>query len=198
MWKLNSFRQFCFKLAVRIFSIFFDKKMLAIVPSENSGRKRKRTPENWKNNLIKLFRNLGLEYISKSGKVVPEKIFRPVRECCIWKKCGEKISVNLQESYFLEFWGFGNYFVQNAFLRNLYTFREAKEVNAVHHYRLKIYDYYFPLEDKYESVCQKFYLNVIQISEKRLFGFFVKKLRTNKVWTIYRECMCTQKNLLLK
>ena len=44
---------------------------------------------------------------------------------------------------------------------------EKNIIYPVHHYRLR-YEYYFPFPDQDLLVCQKFFLDVLKISEKRL------------------------------
>lgn len=144
-----------------IFKMNFDN-------NDSAGRKRTLNPEMWARNLVKQARNSGMPYISTSGEEVPEKIFEPVVECCKRIKCYQKISVIEQENCFNEFWGHGDYGIQNLFLSHLLKYKESVNVKGFHKKRLVNWKYLFSKKDCYEVICQVFLIGVLQITQDRI------------------------------
>lgn len=55
-------------------------------------RKRKSYPQTWQQNRRKFKRNLGLNYKTKSGKVIPKmNCLRPINKCCVFE-CYQKFT----------------------------------------------------------------------------------------------------------
>ena len=76
--------------------------------SPSGALKRKRNENNWKTNIAKTARNLGLAYTSKdSGK---EKDERRIGDPCNCKnKCFDRVGQTNIERIFTEFWQLGSY-----------------------------------------------------------------------------------------
>lgn len=193
MWELRKIYQFYFKFRrVKIYFIFKNLKM-SITKNVKLGLKSIRNPKKWKKNVNKLLRNGGKEYLSITKKIVPEKIFTPVENCCKNSVCGYKIPVDLQKLVFKRFWGYKDYNLQNVFLESLLKFSESKKINGKHHNRLVNWNHLFPTQEKYENVCLKFLKNVIQVSERRI-STVKKKYCSKKISVIWLENMNTLKN----
>lgn len=80
------------------------------------GKKRKRNPEKWAQNLAKARRNSGKEYTSRTTKqVIPGKVIGP--PCA--DGCFDIITLPVVEALFKEFWDIGNYDLQNAYIQKL-------------------------------------------------------------------------------
>ena len=141
----------------------------------------------------KKLRNSGLPYVTRSEKIVSRKIFSPVETCCKFSICANKTPVDLQKLVFDRFWGYQNYDFQNVFLESLLKFSESKTVNGKHHNRLVKWQHFFPTREKYDSVCLKFLIKVLQISEKRI-RTVKKKYCSTKIFVICQENMNTLKN----
>ena len=136
--------------------------------TEDRGKKRKVKSDQWERNIRKIARNSGKEYISTSGQIVEEKIFQEVVFCCSRKLCFMKIEVSEQGKFFKEFWFLGNYNLQNYFLKHLLKYKESKNINPIHKYRLYNWSYFFPMSDVNEKICRQFFLSVLQVSAMRI------------------------------
>lgn len=72
-------------------------------------RKRMATPENWKRNIRKKLRLNGKQYISNSGKSVPEKKFKDI-DCTKCRfKCTETFLKERRSQILQFYWAIGNY-----------------------------------------------------------------------------------------
>lgn len=71
------------------------------------GRKRPAAKDEWTANSRKRKRNVGLEYINRTGKLIPSrKLQPPCTKCRL--KCHDRIFDDIRQKLFNKFWGFGN------------------------------------------------------------------------------------------
>ena len=84
--------------------------------SPSGALKRKRNENNWKTNIAKTARNLGLAYTSKdSGK---EKDARRIGDPCNCKnKCFDRVGQTNIDRIFTEFWQLGSYNLQCSYIQ---------------------------------------------------------------------------------
>ena len=99
--------------------------------------------------------------------------------CCQTKLCYIKINAEEQEKFFDEFWFLGNYNLQNYYLKHLLKYKSSKKINACHKHRLLEWEYKFPKPDINEDICLKFFLQLLQVSERR-FRTIKEKIVNNE------------------
>lgn len=110
----------------------------------------------------------GKQYVSRSGAVVEEKIFKKVESCCK-KNCFEKIELSRQKKAHDEFWGFGDYKCSNVYLNMI--LKKDDTVTKIGNLKRKSpqkWNYSFPTESGSIDVCKQFLMNVLNISKSRI------------------------------
>ncbi|XP_043483482.1 uncharacterized protein LOC122511964 [Leptopilina heterotoma] len=137
------------------------------------GRKRKRDESSWLKNVNRMKRNEGLEYVSSSGKLVPEKQLEYVESCCT-KKCHSYIQESEQVESFSQFYKCGNYNSQNLILSGLMKRLTFSATN-----KMTRWEYSFHSLFQKRIVCQQFLCNVFQIKQGR-FTTIKKKLSNHE------------------
>lgn len=102
-------------------------------------------------------RNIGQTYSTHKGKVVPAKIVKLLYPCK--KNCKEKISPELQEQIFLQYWSLANFNLRIAFVSGLITVqdkkvtRNVKSVSAPRN-REYSYCYFLNINGQRTQVCK--------------------------------------------
>lgn len=160
------------------------------------GKGRKRPLNNskkWEKNVKKVLRNSGKEYVTYKftdklkldPKLVCEKVFKVVTQCCSKIKCYDKISIQQQKFSFDEFWGFGDYDNQNIYLKAMMRCKESETIKGISKLRLTQWSYLLPTDDSFTPVCREFLLN--------LFNIGVKRLRTIQNKMKFKKNICDQR-----
>ncbi|XP_066991601.1 uncharacterized protein [Anabrus simplex] len=150
----------------------------------------KKTDEIWPLNerkLQKQLRSSGLEYISRSGKVIPAKS-QPESLCQCPQHCDEKVPAEVRLKLFTEFYKLGDHQLQNDFLmahiKTRAVQRRSLDLKVPGRNKRRVScKYQIPLlfnssppitpgpsppGVKLVEVCQKAYMNVFAITEKRV------------------------------
>lgn len=153
-------------------------------PTEN------KTEELWPNKerkLQKKLRSTGQEYISRSGKLIPAKS-QPDSLCQCPQRCDDKVPNEVRLKLFSEFYKLGDHQLQNDFLmahiRTRAVQRRSMDLKVPGRNKRRVScKYQIPLlfnssppikpgpsppEVKLVEVCQKAYMNVFAITEKRV------------------------------
>ncbi|GFO01265.1 DNA repair protein rhp54 [Plakobranchus ocellatus] len=143
-------------------------------------RKRTRDPSNWKRNVAKRKRQAGQEYTSsKSGKIVPAKTVRQIKDCTKCKfNCSGKITQEERQYINKMFWGLDD--EGKSHFYSEYTERHEKErCRGVTNTKPKTYSYTFYLRsgssNVKERVCKTFSLSTLDITKMRISYFYTNK-----------------------
>ena len=136
-------------------------------PPESS-RKRQRTPGQWKKNVAKKKRNLGLAYESgepSGGHVVARTIGLPCR-CGCFDKVGHE---NVQQ-VFREFWALGDFNMQNEYLASVIQSVDVarSRVKERPSRRKRSVSYTVKCQTEVISVCAVAFRNIHGIGERRV------------------------------
>lgn len=143
-------------------------------PSSHS-RKRKR--EN------KLKRNLGLPYVTASGKNIQERKMQDLPDCR--NKCRNKISDDQRALIHKEFWDLGSYDLRAAFVSSLITIQEKQtERRRVadperQKFRQCTYKYHLNVNSEKVTVCQGCFLKTLSITDNFVKLIGLKKRSTS-------------------
>ncbi len=97
----------------------------------------------------------GEEYINASGNIVNEKTFKYIDICCK-KSCCTQLSFDEQKIKFDEFWSLSEFDLQNYMLFSLMNHKKY------------FWKYSINIYGQLKIICQKFLLNLLQISKKRI------------------------------
>lgn len=149
---------------------------------EKKSRKRTRKPQTHKIFEQKLKVQKGLEYKTKSGKVVNAKIFKEQTECNCKKKCVEKISPFRQKQIFQIFYELKNWSQKTLYLRSIVKRLPPKDDSRSVKCVTKKASYkYFLINTngEHEEVCYKFFLNCLQISSSSTYRA-IRSMTTNE------------------
>ncbi|XP_033218330.1 uncharacterized protein LOC117173797 [Belonocnema kinseyi] len=109
----------------------------------------------------------GKEYVSTSKKLVSERHFVPVQNCCK-QKCFLKISTFAQSKFHDQFWNLGDYNKQNFFLSALMKCKNPLRVNATEVPCLILWTYYFSTDQKNVAACKQFLSKILNMGKGRL------------------------------
>jgi len=137
-------------------------------PRRNLYRKRRSNPEEWKSSKRKTLRASGQKYISKQGKVVPERSVKG-KDCnkCRFK-CSQKVSKEERQNIFSLYWKLGDYDKQRSFICTNVTVAETKRCNVDKKRRSKALSYYFTINNVRQRVCKNFFLKTLDIGKKTI------------------------------
>ncbi|VEN55188.1 unnamed protein product, partial [Callosobruchus maculatus] len=134
-------------------------------------RKRKRDPSNWKRNVMKNLRMEGKEYRTQKGKLKKAKTMTDV-ECKCHYNCNNSILKEARHKIFNEYheikteelrWNFISRHVRRITKKRSYV---SQNGDSRRKYTLV---YSLTSEQKEHQVCQKFFLETLQISSKKVF-----------------------------
>ncbi|XP_055708689.1 uncharacterized protein LOC129804927 [Phlebotomus papatasi] len=139
--------------------------------SSGNGRK-KSNPEMWAQTLRKKSREAGEEYVNRKGKTIPA---RTVKETC-GDGCKRMCKVFTEEernAIFQRFWSLPDEdkrFVIWKFVKRVEPKRKTEPTSK----RGYTFQYFFEKNNVVHQVCQKFFLNTLNISCARVYYFFEK------------------------
>lgn len=104
--------------------------------SETKSRKRKRNPQNWRQNIKKRKRQSGLQYVNATGESQRKREIKTGKNCneiCRFR-CSHKISPTDRKSIFDRFWSYSdsknNAFYSNNIDRTLKVRTRTKSENS--------------------------------------------------------------------
>lgn len=131
-------------------------------------KKRIGNPDGWKREITKKLRNNGEMYIS-FGKVREAKRLQPPCDSMCRLKCTERITEHQRQEIFQQFWKLGDVNAQWAFIaqtteRIKPKYRRAKEESS----RGLNIAYNFFIDGERLRVCKTFYLNTVDVSQRRV------------------------------
>lgn len=138
--------------------------------SRNTGgqrKKRKCEPANWKKNLRKKLRNLGMEYVNSKNIVVPA---RQIKSRCEGEKClfqCKKVDEEQRRTLFKEFWELGNIVDQWSYVaRCMVPLQGRYRLNHEGQCRAFNNAFYFEVDGFKIRVCKKFFMATLDIGSK--------------------------------
>lgn len=133
-------------------------------------KKRERRPETWQRNIRKRLCNTGEEYISRTGKIVPKKVFNNI-DCGCTKKCFDKLDSSEREIFFNTFWEFGDRMIQNSYICDMIEklpIKRSINKDGSRPPKTCTYRYNLRSSDTNVIVCRKYFEDTFQISHGRL------------------------------
>ncbi|XP_045205764.2 uncharacterized protein LOC123557984 [Mercenaria mercenaria] len=146
--------------------------------SENESVKRvKGRPENWKKNVRKKLRSEGQAYMNTKGKVVSARHLQPVDCTKCKQRCTEKISEETRMLIFEAFWKLGSYTAQKEFVLSQVKQVATKTSKLRQVHRL----FSFEIDGKHVSVCKTFFIRTLCISSSYICTAFAQKARNSTV-----------------
>ena len=135
---------------------------------EFRSRRRQKNPELWKQNTRKRKRNAGEEYISCCGQKIPRRSSQRI-DCKCRFKCTEKINEDDQQRVFQNYWK-SDYGGQRDFiLKHVEKIAKARKTTSKKSRREHSYQYFLENEAGKKRVCKAFFLNTLNVGEKKLF-----------------------------
>ncbi|XP_045517125.1 uncharacterized protein LOC123709672 [Pieris brassicae] len=155
------------------------------INKENLTRRRRilrvPDPSQWQNNIRKKKCQQGEAYISRRGKLVPEKQIRNKKDClnsCRFK-CMEKINDEDRQLLFKSFYSLDTnekkYFLLNTTERHLIKTKD-RPCDGKRNYT---YKYFFYIRTDKFVVCKNFYLGTLAISQKPIYNVHLNKSEVN-------------------
>lgn len=143
---------------------------------KRKSRKRQKNIHEWKQIKSKRLKNSGQEYVTKRGKTVQAKLIGPPCKDTCRLSCSNKISFEMRNTIFKNYWELGTHQRQREFLASC-----VKKIQPVTR-RIKVTanstcdkpprkpnsSYYFMINGHEVRVCKIFLLNTLSIGEKTL------------------------------
>lgn len=126
----------------------------------------------------KELRNKGLEYNTKTGKNV--KVKKSMLLVVCQNKCSEKVTDEVREILFEEYWGMGSYDRRISYIASLIEFTEPKRRrvrndNGNNHFRQVTNHCKVEVQGKKVTVCRKCLLKIFDETPKTIETALVKK-----------------------
>lgn len=123
-------------------------------------------------------RNLGKEYSTLKGKVIPERRCKDLQSCRL--KCQERIKDEERNTIFSDYWSMENYDKRVAFMANLITTKEknstrAKKHDKKHKNRCVSHTYGLRINGQMVKICKKCFLLTFGESTKFITTVINKK-----------------------
>ena len=123
----------------------------------------------------------GQSYLSVKNKLVEGKIFVMITKCCKML-CYKQFNEVIQKELFEKFWSISNYDKQNYLLYNLMSKKSRKDEVNEQKENVKFIKWNFFLTNGLAiHVCKEFFLNVLQVSKKRIEILQNKKSKGHKI-----------------
>ncbi|XP_050512967.1 uncharacterized protein LOC126888649 [Diabrotica virgifera virgifera] len=162
-----------------------------LMTNENTTRKRRLERKRSRQQLEKLpdtrkarelrkkNRNSGKSYVTKKGKIIPERPFQTLPLCRA--KCKTKITESQLKEIFSEYWSLGSYDKRAAYIASLFTIHDKKSHRPrtddpdKEKYRLKTNKYFLRINGSHISVCRKCFLVTFNETDKFLKVIALKK-----------------------
>lgn len=140
--------------------------------TKKAPKKRKRNTEKWQKNLAKKARLQGKSYVSKVAKKKKDVEARSLKPSCTCRaKCFEKLSNEVRQSIFDNFWSECNNWEQRRQYvadRVTKTIKLRTRVNSSFEVDKRKFNYNYSLKvnDNIINVCKVMFLNTLSIGEK--------------------------------
>lgn len=127
-------------------------------------------------------RNLGKTYITVTGKTVKAREVQLLNRC--QKNCRDKISPELQETIFKDYWNMGNYNLRIAFIAGLIDIQDKKmtcnvKSSAAPRNRQYSYCYFLNINGLRTQVCQKCFKATLGETDRFLKTVISKKINSS-------------------
>ena len=134
----------------------------------NRGRKRKKNQSLSERAARKLRRQSGKRYKNRSEKIIPEKTFKYIEDCC-QLHCNQKLTRDDQKHLFTNFYMTSNE-EQDTYLGGCLSLMNAatQKTGDIQRNRENIWKYCIKVDGSPVFVCRKLCLSLLQITEKRL------------------------------
>ncbi|CAH2229682.1 jg15963 [Pararge aegeria aegeria] len=139
-------------------------------------------PNKWACNVRKLKHQRGEAYVSRRGKLVPERHVRNTKDClksCRYK-CSERINDVDRQHIFKAFYSLNanekKHFLLNTTERNYVKHNKLMDGNHKRKYSFK---YFFLVRAVRYTVCKNFYLGTLAISQKPVYNVHLGKSEMN-------------------
>lgn len=143
------------------------------ISNENIHKRKKgvKNSQNYEFNVVKLARVKGSEYTSPSGKVVKERVTGDPCNCV--NKCFLNISQDNQVKLLFKLSEFNTKNEQDIFLSSLIETNRVRrcrprEASLTNKPKSATYSYYVTIDTKKFKVCQKAFISLFGITQKRL------------------------------
>lgn len=148
----------------------------------NITRKRKADPTKWKQNMRKIKRNLGQEYISANTnkQSTPARQMRPPCSQKCRLKCIEKLDDDKRQAHFKSFWALGDLQLQRMFvLSSMVTVTPKYKYSNAERPREPNKAYYLKDDNEKVRVCKTFFTNTLGITPKMIRTVINKSKNNN-------------------
>ena len=127
----------------------------------------------------RISRNLGLSYVTASGKIIDRRQMKELPNCR--NKCRHNITDEQRAAIHKELWNLGSYDLRRAFISSLITIQEKKrqrrrvEDPSKQRNRQCTYKYHFNVNTKKIFVCQGCFIKTLSISDTMVKSICLKK-----------------------
>ena len=137
------------------------------------GRKRPRQPELWQRTIKKKLRQSGQEYVNAEGVTIAERNVQPVGCSKCVKACSSKSNESDRKSIFDGFWALSDN-AKSAFYGKFTERIEQKRKGTKKEVSSREFTmlYYLESQGTRHTVCKKFFLGTLGISQSRIFYFY--------------------------
>lgn len=145
------------------------------VSKSRSTKKPLKGRSEWAHNKRKRLKNLGQEYCTKDGKIMPKKSLKPPCTCRF--KCYEKINDDQRRIVFENFWQLGDRQKQWSYLvKYVKKVKKNRCLNSdIPNNRIFTFKYHLPLAEQTDElkvlvvdVCKIMFINTLEISDKMI------------------------------
>ena len=142
-------------------------------------RKRKRNNTEWSRNIRKRRRQSGKEYKNQEGKVMRARKVKTKKDCsglCKFK-CAKMFSQAERQKIFNEFWKLPDNEKSVFYIRTTeYSVKQRTRTPSKESRRKYSYKYFFFKGTQKVRVCKEFYLQTLDISQRRIEWLYKKKV----------------------
>ncbi|KAL4706389.1 hypothetical protein ACJJTC_004159 [Scirpophaga incertulas] len=142
------------------------EKILPILHnSQDVKRSKRKKPENWIKNVRKNKRNIGETYTTNKGKIIQSKKCG-TDDCKCLRACHTKVDTLTRQNIHLSFWTLGSIDRQRDFIVSNVLSSEATRSRVTNSRRKFTLNYSFKVDSQIFNVCQSFFLQTLNISDK--------------------------------
>lgn len=147
---------------------------------EQTTRKRRSNPKNWKKNIKKQKRHSGLEYSTKKNRLVDKKSLKPGCKDTCKLKCKNAINEEVRKRIHEQFWSHQKSLdMKRQFIASCVhqlPIKKTRERNNARQGKRKFTNkYVFEVLGKHITVCKLFFLNTLSISQQSVDTAINKK-----------------------
>jgi hypothetical protein len=132
-------------------------------PKKQLFRKRKSKPHEWKRNIEKQKRLSGLEYVNEAGKTVHERKLKDM-DCSKCKFKAHRVTQEDRQLIFRTYWNLSTYDKQRNFICQNVQDKAPTRISS--NRRRKSNAFHLPVNAERVRVCQKFFLNALDVGKK--------------------------------